>query len=143
MSAASRRTPRLEMRAVDAGGGLTLSVPRGFETAPAGAALRIYDPARERTRSPHQIYVSVVPVAPGVPNPRTKEIAGRTIHYDVVEEDGGSGGPTLRLVVWVESGGRVLLLESLVQPDLGGDRDFHAEWAIAPTLQWRPPAGSP
>jgi hypothetical protein len=52
------------------------------------------------------------------------------------KEPGGSGGDAVHLLAWVESNGRFIVLDSLVQPDEGGDRDFHAEWAILPSLTW-------
>jgi hypothetical protein len=138
--ACRRREPRFNMRAVEAGNGVTLDVPDGFQVKRTGDAIRVLSPARERTRSPVDIVITTVSQQPDLSSARVKRVGERTIHYAVGEEPGGSGGDVRRLRAWVqEAGGRFIVLDSWVQPDSGGDGDFRVEWVILPTLRWRPP----
>ena len=119
-----------------------LEIPDAFRTRRRGPQLLVYWPERERTRSPVDLSITVVdkePSFPGKTSAKTKDVGGRSIHYLVTEEEGGSGGPGVRLRAWVESGGRFIVLHSVAQPDSGGDGDFLAEWAILPTLRWQSP----
>ena len=127
------------MRAVDGGDGLTLDIPYECQVSRLGPELRVFSPLRERTRSPINITITVQDKTPELKGYRTKDVAERTIHYLVSEEEGGSGGAAMRLRAWLESSGHYIILDSIVQPDSGGDGDFHAEWAILPTLRWKPP----
>jgi hypothetical protein len=127
------------MRAVDGGMGLALEVPGEYETARVGESLRVFSPQRERTRSPPSIMISTSATQPELAGAQVRNIDNRAIHFVVSEEPGGSGGDGVRLRAWVQSNGRFVVLDSMVQPDSGGDRDFRAEWAILPTLSWQPP----
>lgn len=135
------KSARMEMRAVDGGAGLTLAIPEGYAAEPSIEGLRVYLPTRERSRSPVHIYVSTVMKAPSWQDAMERDVDDREIHYLVTDDEaGGSAGPARKLEAWVASGGRFIVLESLVQPDSGGDPEFRAEWAILPSLRWQSPA---
>jgi hypothetical protein len=127
------------MRTIDGGSGLSLDIPVDFDTAQMAQGLRVFSPKKERSRSPLYIMITVETEKPSWPGTKNKRVAGRSIVYETHEEEGGSGGTAVRLRAWVESGGRFIVLNSMVQPDSGGDDQFHAEWAILPTLRWVPP----
>jgi len=127
------------MRTIDGGAGLSLSIPLEFQATQVEDGLRVFSPKQERSRSPLYILISVTTEKPSWPGTKKKRVAGRSIVYETHEEEAGSGGTAVRLRAWVESGGRFILLNSMVQPDSGGDDNFHAEWAILPTLRWAPP----
>jgi hypothetical protein len=138
--ACRRHEARFKMRTVDAGNGVTLDVPDGFQVRRTGQAIRVFSPARERTRSPVDIVITTVAEQPDLSSARVERVGERAIHYAVGEEPGGSGGDVRRLRAWVQAGGdRFIVLDSWVQPDSGGDGDFRVEWAILPTLRWQPP----
>ena len=133
----------MEMHAVE-GEGLTFAIPAGYMVEPSIDRLRIYLPARERSRSPVHIYVSTATKAPSWQGTEEKDVDDREIHYLLTEDEaGGSGAPARKLRAWVESNGRFVVLESVVQPDSGGDPAFGAEWAILPTLRFRAPRAHP
>lgn len=127
------------MRTIDAGSGLSLDIPVDFDTTQMAQGLRVFSPKKERSRSPLFIIITVETKKPSWPGTKTRWVAGRSIVYETHEEEAGSGGTAVRLRAWVESGGRFIVLDSHVQPDSGGDDDFHAEWAILPSLRWAPP----
>ena len=128
------------MRIVDGGMGLSLEIPQDFQTSRMGDALRVFSPQRERTRSPTNIMITTTATQPALAGGRAKRIKERTIHYLVRDEPGGSGGEAVRLLAWVESNGRFIMFDSVVQPEEGGDRDFRAEWAMLPTAHWQQPS---
>jgi hypothetical protein len=127
------------MRTIDAGAGLSLDIPAEFQATRTGDTLRVFSPQREHSRSPPSIMVSVAVEKPRLPGTKIRRVADRLIEYEIHEEPGGSGGDGVRLRAWVESSGRFIVLDSVVQPDSGGDGEFHVEWAILPTLRWSPP----
>ena len=126
------------MRNIDGGAGLSMAIPEDYQATRPGDVLRVFSPQRERTRSPQNIMITTTLAQPDAAGARTKRVQDRSIQYVIREEPGGSGGDGLRLRAWVESNGRFIVLDSVVQPDSGGDGDFHAEWAILPTLRWQP-----
>ncbi len=126
------------MRRADSDLGLSMEIPDDFQIARLGPALRVFAPQRERTRSPTNIVLTLVDRRPEFSQPKTKDLGQQRINYVVVEEPGGSGGEAVRLKAWVESNGRFVLLDSVVQPESGGDADFLVEWAILSTLRWNP-----
>lgn len=137
---ACRRTgagTTLKMRSVDTDLGLSMELPGDYQTARTGPSLGVFSPQRDHARSPVNIILSLSERQPDLPEARTKQIAGRGIHYRVTTEPGGSGGEELRLRAWIESRGRFIVLDSSVQPESGGDPDFAVEWAILPTLRLR------
>jgi hypothetical protein len=127
------------MRTIDGGEGLSLEIPEDFQATRNEDNLRVFSPKRERSRSPVDITITTSADKPRLPGGKTRRVGGRSIEYQVDEQEGGSGGPSVRLRAWVESGGRFIVLDSVAQPDSGGDGDFHAEWAILPTLRWTAP----
>jgi hypothetical protein len=127
------------MRTIDGWEGLSLEIPEDLQATRNEDNLRVFSPKRERSRSPVDITITTSADKPRLPGAKTRRVGGRSIEYEVDEEEGGSGGPSIRLRAWVESGGRFIVLDSVVQPDSGGDGDFHAEWAILPTLRWAAP----
>lgn len=135
LSSCGNKVPAMEMHEIQGPAGLSLAIPRGYASKSEADTLRVYLPERERSRSPVDITVWLAAAAPEWPRTEQKELAGRDVHYLIVEEEGGSGGSLLRLKAWVESNGRFVLLQSVVQPESGGDGEFRAEWAILPTLR--------
>ena len=127
------------MRTIDGGAGLSLSIPTDFDTAQMAQGLRVFSPRKEHSRSPLWILISVQTEKPSGSSTKTRKVDGQTIEYEVTEDAGGSGGTSVRLRAWVESGGRFIALNSYAQPDSGGDDKFQAEWEILPTLRWSPP----
>ena len=135
LSNCESKAPAMKMHEVQGPAGLSLAIPEGYALETRAKQLRIYQPERERSRSPVDIKVSVADAPPSWPETRQKQLSGRDIRYVIAEEEGGSGGNLSRLKAWVASNGRFVLLESTVQPDSGGDAEFRAEWAILPTLR--------
>jgi len=125
------------MRRIDTDIGLSLEVPEECQVAKVGSDLRVFSAKRERSRSPMSIVLTLVDKPPQFPEAKANEVAHQMINYVVTDEPGGSGGEALRLKAWVESNGRFVVLDSVVQPDSGGDAEFSVEWAILPTLRWR------
>lgn len=120
----------MEMKPAEEWQGIAVSIPVGYESKREDGALRVFLPAKERSRSPVSIVLTVGALAAMPKEVKTKKSEGRDISYSVQEEEGGSGGPALRLHAWTEVRARVVSLTSLAQPDSGGDGDFRAEWAI-------------
>lgn len=127
----------LSMRRIDTDLGLSLEIPEECEVAKVGSDVRVFSAKRERSRSPMSIVLTLADTPPQFTAPKAKEIAHRTINYVVTDEPGGSGGEARRLKAWVESNGRFVVLDSVVQPESGGDAAFAVEWAILPTLRWQ------
>jgi hypothetical protein len=139
LSACWRTAPRFNMRAIDGGEGLSLEIPEDFQAIRNDDRLRVFSPKRERSRSPVDITITTSSDKPRLPGAKIRRVGGRSIAYEVDDQQGGSGGPSVRLRAWVESGDRLIVLDSIAQPDSGGDGQFNAEWAILPTLRWAPP----
>jgi len=139
VAACTRKAPPFQLQAIDGGDGLLLQIPRDHRAKRLGDTLQVVSPRSDKSRSPLQVLISTTVIKPELPGQRSRELQGRTIHYTVEHEEGGSGGEGLRLRAWVESGGRYVVLDSLTQPESGGDGDFQVEWAILPTLRWHPP----
>ena len=135
-AACARKAPVFQLQAIDGGDGLLLQIPRDFRAKRLGDTLRVVSPLYRKSRSPLEILISTTALQPVLPGERTRKVQGRTIHYAIDHEEGGSGGEGLRLRAWVESDGRYVVLDSYTQPESGGDEDFYAEWAILPTLRW-------
>jgi hypothetical protein len=131
----SGKVPDMEMTRVDAGIGLSLSIPKGYATMATGDGVRVYLPARENSRSPVSILISTPSQSPAWKDGKTNRVGERDVHYVIREEEGGSGGAARRLLAWTAISGRSVVLESVVQPDVGGDGEFRAEWAILAALR--------
>ncbi|HTU63263.1 MAG TPA: Tsi3 family protein [Polyangiales bacterium] len=135
LAGCSERRPVMAMVPVDAGTPFSLSIPKNHAAVAVKDGVRVYLPARERSRSALSIMVSTASKAPDWQGTRAKRIGMHDVHYAIYEEEGGSGGTALHLVAWTIAERRYVLLESVVQPDVGGDGEFRAEWAILGALR--------
>ncbi|HEY6880229.1 MAG TPA: Tsi3 family protein [Polyangiales bacterium] len=129
------RDPTVATKTASGLGGVTFSIPSDYEIDERDGELRVYQPSRERRRSPVAIILTSPRDAPAWRGAETRSLAGRDVHFLLSREDGGSGGEAVQLKAWTTVDHRIVMVESVVQPDVGGDAEFKAEWAILSTLQ--------